>query len=87
MNLQDTVSLIEALRAAGVTRFKSHEHEIILDGTTKAPVKVFTETQSASPGPVESPAEADARKKIQEMIKTLNMSPDQLAKYMFPEDV
>jgi len=85
MNLQDTVALIEALRIAGVKRFKSHEHEIDLTGDAK-PVQPTIKTDQPLT-PAESAAEADARKKIQEMIKTLNMTPDQMAKAMFPEDI
>lgn len=81
MNLQETLALIEALRASGVTRFKSQEHEIILNGDAK-PIQISKPSDPTTVA-VESPAEADARKKIQEMIKTLNMTPDEMAKHMF----
>jgi hypothetical protein len=83
MNIQETIALIEALRAAGVTRFKSQEHDIVLDGEPK-PIQI-PKVDPINPSPVESPAESDAKQKIKDMIKTLNMNPDEMARAMFPE--
>lgn len=82
MNLQETVALIEALRANGITRFKSHEHEIDLMGVEVSIKKKepITEEQAKASAEVT----AKATEQLKNLIDTINMSPEDLANKMFP---
>lgn len=79
MNIQETIALIEALKASGVTRFKSHEHEIDFD--QKAVVVPVTKPQSL-PASKEDP---EVTEKLKNLINTISMSPEELANKMFPD--
>lgn len=80
MNVQETLAIIEALRASGVTYFKSQDFEITLGpvphGTTKQP--------QVDLNPENIKATEVANEKIKEMINTLKMTPEQLADQIFP---
>jgi hypothetical protein len=89
MNLQETVSLVQALRAAGVKRFKSIEHEIDFEESDEFQVKKLeplppTPTNSAI-DPIQQKAIDEANSKIKEMVSTMNLTAQQLADKMFPE--
>jgi hypothetical protein len=80
LNLQETLALIETLKANGVTRFKSQEHEIDLVWGPAQPKKVDIPQTSHDPKVV-----AEANEKLKTMINTINMSPEELANKMFPD--
>lgn len=79
MNLQETLLLIEALKASGVTKFKSLEHDIIFDGSVSIPIV-------KSKDPIELVVEnKEAAEKIKDLINTMKMSPEELANQIFPD--
>jgi hypothetical protein len=88
MNLQETLSLIEALKYAGVTKFKSLEHEISFDGGSYVK-KEETKTQVKASGDIVPNQEVhenkEATKKIEDLISTLKMSDEDLANQIFPD--
>ena len=80
MNLQETLALIETLKANGVTRFKSHEHEIdLVWGPAQAKKVELPQT------PEQEKAIVQANEKLKTMMNTINMSPEELANKMFPD--
>lgn len=80
MNLQETLALIETLKANGVTRFKSQEHEIdLVWGPVQSKKVELPQT------PEQAKVVADANEKLKTMINTINMSPEELANKMFPD--
>src|ERR1035438_4528860 len=97
MNLQETLELIKALKMHGVTKFKSLEHDIVLDVQAASniieaelkPIRVHDVPQAPPivppPTPEQLAKEKEAEEKLKDMIKTLNMTPDEMAKKMFPE--
>lgn len=80
MNLQETVLLIEALKASGVTRFKSHEHEIELSPVTTELKKV-----SSPSSIIDAHANIESTEKLKNLMNTISMSPEELANKMFPD--
>lgn len=87
MNLQETLQLIAALKSAGVTEFKSLEHNIILRGEivssgvhNPAPVGAIP-----APATIEPQGNPVDTAKAQELIATLKMSPEELMNQIFPE--
>lgn len=84
MNIQETLALIEALKASGVKKFKSHEYEIEFGlSHSKASVKEAEQL----PLPISSEhvkATEEANKKISELINTIKMTPEELADQIFP---
>jgi hypothetical protein len=91
MNLQETVALIESLRANGVRSFKSHEHTIEFGHSpTPLPKPTTTSPQlelplNAAIDPLQQKAVYEANAKIKEMVSTMNLTAQQLADKMFPE--
>lgn len=79
MNIQETLALIEALRANGVTRFKSQEHEI--DLSVNSTVNITNPVIPEVPPAIVK----DANDKIQSLINTIKMTPEQLADQIFPD--
>jgi hypothetical protein len=79
MNVQETLAVIEALRLAGATHFKSQDFEITMGevprGTISKPLEVSQEQTKAT---------AEANQKITELINTMKMTPEQLADQIFP---
>lgn len=82
MNLQETLALLEALKASGVKRFKSHEHEIELSGETIPQIKKPLTEQEAK---VSAEATAKATEQLKGLISTINMKPEELANVIFPD--
>ena len=95
MNAQETLAVIAALKNAGAIHFKSHDFEITLLGNA-APAKVQSVPvqvpstpimQQAQPDPILSPEQEakikEANAKIQELITTMSMTPEELANKMF----
>ena len=82
MNVQETLALIEALRAAGVSHFKSQFLEITFGNVPRGTdlPKPVVEPTSGEP----KISEELASQKIKEMINTLQMTPEQLADQIFP---
>jgi hypothetical protein len=88
MNLKETVELIESLKANGVKRFKSTEHEIEFGLSTKLSTPVEKSPQLDLPlTPAQTKATEEATKQIKDMISTLNLSPQQMADKMFADNV
>lgn len=90
MNLQETVTLIQALRAAGVKRFKSIEHEIDFEESDEFQLKKVEPLPTSIPvnaalEPLQQKAVDEANAKIKEMVSTMNLTAQQLADKMFPE--
>lgn len=95
MNILETLQLLAALRQAGATHFKSPELEVSLGGDVSK-VSIGTKSVPIDPSPTQvtepmltAEQEAkikEANEKITEMIKTMNMSPDELANKMFPPE-
>lgn len=81
MNLQETIALIDALKSAGVTKFKSLEHDISFDGK---PSQVIHPMHKYSHKP-EEPINHEATEKIKDLISTLKLSDEELANKMFPD--
>ena len=79
MNLHETIALLEALRASGVTRFKSSEHEIDLSGKGEA-----IQVKKIEPSEDQTKVVAEANEKLKNLINTINMTPEELANKMFP---
>jgi hypothetical protein len=80
VNLQETLALIEALKASGITRFKSHEHEIELNPNSEVKVK-----KADAPTPEQDKAAAEGTEKLKNLINTISMSPEELANKIFPD--
>lgn len=79
MNLQETLALLEALKASGVTRFKSFEHEINLSGKGEI-------VQIKKPEPEVDPQKVvEANEKLKNLMNTIKMSPEELANKIFPD--
>jgi hypothetical protein len=89
MNLQETISLIQALKSAGVTKFKSLEHDIILDAIPIGPKQDAPKNQPVPAGNqpiVDNPVEnKEATEKLKDLIGTLKLSDEELANHMFPD--
>ncbi len=79
MNISETIALIEALKASGVVKFKSNEHEIEFD-QSKSFIKKEKPHEEADPKVVEA-----ANEKIKSMLNTIQMSPEELANQIFPD--
>lgn len=82
MNFAETVALIEALKSAGVTRFKSLEHEISFGAVAKIDVPRGTIETPEAPPVAEN---KEATNKLKDLISTLRMSPEELANQIFPD--
>jgi len=82
LNIQETLALIEALKASGVTRYKSQEHEIEF-GNSSEPIKVQKPLQPEQAMDLAKKT-AEAKDQLKNMINTINMSPEELANKMFP---
>lgn len=87
MNLLETVELINALKAAGVSRFKSHEHDIVLELRGGAePSLAHTQTPVGStPTPATISESVENTALAVDLINTLKMSPDELVNHIFPD--
>lgn len=83
MNFAETVALIEALKAAGVTKFKSLEHEIAFGGTAQPSLQPDVPRGTMEVPPITENKEAT--EKLKDLISTLRMSPEELANQIFPD--
>lgn len=81
MNFQETLALIEALKANGVTRFKSHNLEIDINPNFTVNLKKPDNKDSAP----HSQTEVQATEKLKNLINTIHMSPEELANKIFPD--
>lgn len=87
MNVSETLQILSALRASGATHFKSQDFEVSLGKSVVA-------EQAPMPSPVVEPAPAqsppstqenkDAVEKLQGLMKTLSLPPEQLVDVIFP---
>ena len=84
MNLQETLALLEALKASGVKRFKSFEHEIELSGKSE-PINVHKQPLTEEQAKASVDVTAKANEQLKNLINTINMSPEELANKMFPD--
>jgi hypothetical protein len=88
MNIEETLQLIEALKQSGVTKFKSHEHEIVFSGVAEVRSNKDVATAVATPVPVLTEEQAkkneEATEKLKDLINTVKMSPEELADQIFP---
>jgi hypothetical protein len=91
MNHADIIALIRALKECGTTKFKFGEFQIEFSDKTQPPQVPILDfgskpmPQTAAPQTsVEAEAERKAAQRIQEMIKTLHSSPEELADKIFP---
>lgn len=82
MNLAETLALIEALKLAGVTKYKSFEHDIVFNEGAST-VKIQGESLQPSDSPVVENKEATEQ--IKDLTSTLRMSPEELANKIFPD--
>jgi hypothetical protein len=92
MNLSETLQLLAALKAAGVSKFKSLEHDIVLDGANApdnylAPAMPSQPAVSATPVVPQTlvPVNPEATKKVEDLINTLKMNDAELAAHLFPD--
>lgn len=83
MNLTETLALIEALKANGVTKFKSRDLKIYFDGSSLIPSKSADVPRGTISEPVTENKEAT--EKLKDLISTLRMSPEELANQIFPD--
>lgn len=89
MNALEMRELLLTLKACGATHFKSHDMEITMSAGLAAPVvtppPVSMPPQFYEEAPVPSPAmNEDATEKLQGLIKTLQLSPEQLLDVVMP---
>jgi hypothetical protein len=82
VNVQETLAIIEALKAAGASHFKSQDFEITMGST---PQKLAITQQHIDPSPEQSKAVVEATDKLKNLMNTINMSPEELANKMFPD--
>ena len=83
MNIQETLALIEALRSAGATHFKSAEVELTLSGSSVSlPVKTMADIAPPHTSPVQENTEATA--KLKELISTLSLSDEEILNRVAP---
>ncbi len=79
MNIQETLALIEALKSAGATHFKSSGCELTLSaGSVSLPVEKMPQPSA----PVQQ--NGDATEKLKGLIDTLKMDDGQLLDKIFP---
>jgi transcription initiation factor IIE alpha subunit len=79
LNIQETLALIEALKASGVIKFKSQEHEIEFNVNHTVNIKKPEVTQELPPETKE------ATEKLKNLINTISLSPEELANQIFPD--
>ncbi len=86
MNLQETLALIEALKSAGVTKFKSLEHDISLDARAIAHNE-FAVKNPVQPADIKPPIveNKEATEKLKELISDLKLSDEDLVNKLFPD--
>ncbi len=89
MNVNETLSILQALKGIGATHFKSQDFEVTLDKMHTLAVgsqgKAIDQTSSPSTVPdPDAQANAAATEKLKGLISTLNMSNEQLADKIFP---
>jgi len=82
MNLQETLSLIEALKSAGVTKFKSLEHDISFGGEV---VPHRTIEKPNVDKPVEVVENKEATEQLKGLINSLKMSDEDLLNKIMPD--
>lgn len=77
MNVQETIALIEALKSAGVTHFKSSDCELtLIPGSVSLPIM-----KAPAPAATEDP---QATAKLKELIETMKMDDASLLNKIFP---
>jgi hypothetical protein len=82
MNVQEQLALIEALRLAGATHYKSDDFEITLNSSNTPTISQPAAGQSTlAATALEGQAVTE---KLKDLISTLNMTPEQLANQIFP---
>lgn len=82
MNVQETLAIIEALKASGASHFKSQDFEITLG---LVPQKLaLTQQHIDQLTPEQVKATEQANEKIKDLINTMKMTPEQLADQIFP---
>jgi hypothetical protein len=87
MNVSETLQILQALKACGASHFKSQDFEISI----RLPASI---EQLPAPASVVAPAQAqplsqptenkEATEKLQSLIKTLSLPPEQLVDVIFP---
>jgi catalase (peroxidase I) len=83
MNVQETIALIDALKSAGTTHFKSNDFEISMDGRG-APVGEKPVQDVPVPQAAHVQENAEATQKLKDLIGTLNLSNEELIDKIFP---
>lgn len=86
MNLDETIKLLQALKANGATYFKSNDFEVNLIGGQ--PVVEAPSVRSLPPAEVPvapPPFDPIATEQAQELIDTLSMKDEDLVNKLFPD--
>lgn len=81
MNAQETLALLEALRAAGATHFKSQDFEVTLGQAGSPSVAKISPAPTPSEAPKENP---EATAKLKELIETMKLDDATLLDRIFP---
>lgn len=89
MNTQETLSLLDALRAAGATHFKSHDFEVTFGkahdratGSTQAPNP--PNGANPDPGPAAVGENKEATEKLKALVETMKLDDVSLLNKIFP---
>ncbi len=85
MNLAETIALVEALKLAGVTKFKSAELDISFEAPTKHKKKASPSAPEEKPSEESPLLNTEATEKLKDLISTLKMSDEELANQIFPD--
>jgi hypothetical protein len=83
MNVQETLELIAVLRASGVVKFKSLEHDIVFADAKSLPASPIQKASISSDSP--TPENPEATAKARELINLAKMTPEELANQIFPD--
>lgn len=84
MNIAETLALIEALKNAGATHFKSQDLEVSLSGgSVSYPGSAVHDP--FPPSPPRAHENKEATDKIKDLISTMKMSHEELVDKIFPD--
>jgi hypothetical protein len=86
MNLQETIALIEALKANGATHFKSNDFEVtLLGGRPVLAHSAIPEAPVVPPPHIHEPIDPVQTQKAQDLIDLLKLKDDELVNKIFPD--
>lgn len=86
MNAAETLEVIKVLHAVGASHFKSQDFEIHLKpgAPSEHPISPGIVGASAPIPPQPSLQNEEATQRLKDLIKTVKMTPEQLADQIFP---